>query len=48
MSSLMAPWQNGPYKNQHTEWHKKHVEHHDADDDIHLKKLFFVFFVNDT
>ena len=23
MSSLRAPWQNGPYKNQHTEHHKK-------------------------
>jgi len=22
MSSLRAPWQNGPYNNQHTEWHK--------------------------
>jgi len=32
MSSLSAPWQNGPYKNQHTEQHKKHVEHQDATD----------------
>jgi len=30
MSILRAPWQNGPYKNQHTEQHKKYVEHQDA------------------
>ena len=29
MSSLRAPWQNGPLKNQHTE---QHTEHEDATD----------------
>jgi len=28
LSSLRAPWQNGPFKNQHIERHKKHVQHH--------------------
>ena len=31
MSSWMSPWQNGPYKNQHTE-RRKTVEHKDATD----------------
>jgi len=27
MSSLKAPWQNGPYINKHIEPHKKNAEH---------------------
>jgi len=32
LASLSAPWQNSPYKNQHTEQQQKHVEHQDATD----------------
>jgi len=38
MSSLRAPWQNDPYKNQYTEL-QKHAEHQDATD-IWKKKNF--------
>jgi len=41
ISSLGTPWQNGPYKNKHTEQHKKHAEHPEATD-IH-NKLFVAF-----
>ena len=40
MSSLRAPWQNGPYKIQH-EKAQKHAEHQVATDT--RNKLFFVF-----
>jgi len=42
MSRLRAPCQNGPYKNKHTEQHKKRAEHQGATDI--QKKTFFVFF----
>ena len=32
MSSLRAPWQNGPFKITQTQQHKKHVEHRNARD----------------
>ena len=32
MSSLRAPWQNGPYKKLTQRTTQKHVQHHDATD----------------
>jgi len=44
MSSWRAPWQNGTYKNQHTEQHKTRRTHDDDATDIQsylkLKKKF--------
>ena len=41
MSSLRAPWKNGPYKNKHTEQHKKNKKHQD-ETDIQKKHYFCV------
>jgi len=40
MSSLRAPWQNGPYENKHSE--QQHVERQDATD-IQQNTMFCVF-----
>jgi len=44
MSSLRAPWQNGSYKNQHTEKHEEHEKHEDATDFFKNYFLFGFFF----
>ena len=42
MSSLRATWQNGPYKNKHTE-QKKTRKHQDAT--LRIKKLIKSYFI---